>query len=73
VPLANVNLGAADLVEVDKRVGMAQRLIQSGFDPASTLSALSLPKIKHTGVPSTQLQPVAQIDPGSPETVYEVK
>jgi hypothetical protein len=52
---------------------MAQRLIQSGFDPASTLSALSLPKIKHTGVPSTQLQPVAQIDPGSPETVYEVK
>jgi HK97 family phage portal protein len=73
VPLANVNLGAADLVEVDKRVGMAQRLIQSGFDPASTLSALSLPKIKHTGVPSTQLQPVAQIDPTSPETVYEVK
>ena len=73
VPLANVNLGAADLVEVDKRVGMAQRLIQSGFDPASTLLALSLPKIKHTGVPSTQLQPVAQIDPANPEAVYEVK
>lgn len=73
VPLANVNLGAADLVEVDKRVGMAQRLIQSGFDPASTLIALSLPPIEHTGIPSAQLQPIAQIDPADPQSAYEVK
>lgn len=72
VPLANVNLPAADLVETDKKVGMAQRLILSGFEPASTLKALGLPPIAHTGVPSTQLQPVAQIDPGSPQSVYEV-
>ena len=73
VPLANVNLPAADLVETDKKVGMAQRLILSGFEPASTLKALGLPAIAHTGVPSTQLQPVAQIDPANPEAVYEVK
>jgi hypothetical protein len=72
VPLANVNLAAADLVETDKKVGMAQRLILSGFEPASTLSALGLPPIDHTGVPSTQLQPVAQIDPSAPQSVYEV-
>jgi hypothetical protein len=52
---------------------MAQKLILSGFDPAGTLKALNLPSIIHTGVPSTQLQPVAQIDPNNPETVYEVK
>jgi len=73
VPLANVNLAAADLVETDKKVAMAQKLILSGFDPAGTLQALNLPSITHTGVPSTQLQPVAQIDPNNPESVYEVK
>jgi hypothetical protein len=52
---------------------MATRLVQTGFDPASVLSALGLPAITHTGVPSTQLQQVAQIDPTNPETVYEVK
>jgi hypothetical protein len=73
VPLANVNLPAADLVETDKKVSMAQKLVLAGFDPASTLKALNLPAIIHTGVPSTQLQPVAQIDPANPEAVYEVK
>jgi len=73
VPLANVNLPAANLVETDKKVSMAQKLVIAGFDPASTLKALNLPAIIHTGVPSTQLQPVAQIDPANPEAVYEVK
>jgi len=72
VPLANVDLGAASLVETDKRVTMASKLILSGFDPAGVLSALNLPKITHTGVPSVQLQSVAQIDPEAPETVYGV-
>lgn len=70
VPLANVNLSAADLVETDRRVLMAQRLVQVGFDPAATLSAFELPPIAHTGVPSVMLQGVAQIDPVAPETVY---
>jgi hypothetical protein len=52
---------------------MAQRLVFAGYDPAQVLSALELPAIAHTGLPSTQLQPVAQIDPLDPESVYEVK
>jgi HK97 family phage portal protein len=72
VPLANVDLGAASLVETDKRVTMAQKLILSGFDPAGVLSAMNLPAISHTGLPSTQLQAIAQIDPANPESVYEV-
>ena len=72
VPLANVDLGAASLVETDKRVTMAQKLILSGFDPSGVLAALNLPNIDHTGLPSVQLQGIAQIDPADPESVYEV-
>ena len=72
VPLANVDLGAASLVETDKRVTMAQKLILSGFDPSGVLAALNLPNIDHTGLPSVQLQGIAQIDPVNPESVYEV-
>ena len=73
VPLANVDLAAAALVETDRRVLMAQRLVTTGFDPASVLSALGLPPIEHTGVPSVMLQGIAQIDPESPESVYDVQ
>jgi HK97 family phage portal protein len=72
VPLANVDLGAASLVETDKRVTMASKLILAGFNPAGVLAALDLPMIEHTGVPSVQLQGIAQIDPTNPESVYEV-
>lgn len=72
VPLANVNLNAADLVETEKLVVMAQRLVFAGFDPAAVLAALGLPAIDHTGVPSTQLQAVAMIDPVNPGSVYGV-
>jgi len=51
---------------------MAQKLILSGFEPAGVLFALGLPKITHTGLPSTQLQAIAQIDPLDPSSVYEV-
>ena len=61
VPLANVNIDAATLSAESERVAMAQKLILAGFDPAQTMSALGLPAIGHTGVPSTQLQPVSQI------------
>jgi HK97 family phage portal protein len=72
VPLANIDLTQANVVEQDKRVSMATRLVQTGFDPASVLSALGLPAISHTGVPSTQLQQVAQIDAQDPSSVYDV-
>lgn len=70
VPLANVNLSAANIVEIDKKSLMAQRLITIGFDPAETLAMLGLPPILHTGLPSVMLQGVAQIDPENPTSVY---
>ena len=73
VPLANVPIDAADLSATDKRVAMAQKLIVVGFEPASVLQALDLPAMTHTGVPSVQLQGVAQIDPEAPQSVYEAK
>lgn len=72
VPLANIEVNAASLVEMDKKVIMAQRLVVSGFDPASVLAALGLPPMTHTGLPSVQLQGIAQIDPNNPEAVYPV-
>ena len=72
VPLANININAADLVAEDKKVAMAQKLVLSGYDPAEVLAAMGLPEIAHTGLPSTQLQAVAQIDPENPQSVYEV-
>jgi hypothetical protein len=65
VPLANVDLGAASLVETDKRVTMAQKLIESGFDPAGVLASLGLPSIEHLGLPSVQLQMPTAGDPNS--------
>jgi HK97 family phage portal protein len=70
VPLANVDLDATHVIEDEKRVKMAQMLVQVGYSPEETLAALGLPTIPHTGLPSTQLQPVAQIDPADPEAVY---
>lgn len=70
VPLANVNLSAANLTEQTEKVTMAQQLISVGFDPKSVLDSLGLPAMTHTGVPSVQLQAVAQIDPNAPESVY---
>ena len=73
VPLANINLAQSGVVEQDKKVSMAAKLIQTGFEPEAVLQALGLPPIAHTGVPSGQLQQVASIDAESPDTVYEVK
>ena len=73
VPLANINIEGADLVAEEKRVRMAQVLVLSGYDPAEALVAVGLDPIKHTGLASTQLQPVAQVDPTNPGAVYEVE
>ena len=71
VPLANVNIEASRLNEQDKRVAMASKLVQIGFDPAEVLSAMDLPAIDHTGVPSVQLQNLANLDPEDPQSLYE--
>lgn len=71
VPLANINVQAADLSAQQVRVRMARELVMVGYDPAETLAAFGLPAIPHTGVPSTQLQPLAQLDPTDPTSLYE--
>lgn len=73
VPLANVNISAANLTEETERVAMATRLIQVGFDPADVLAKLGLPAMEHTGLPSVQLQPTSQINPENPDDEYEVE
>jgi len=60
VPLANVNIDAADLTAITARVEMAQRLIQVGFDPTDTMAKLDLPNITHSGKDSVQLQQEGQ-------------
>lgn len=72
VPLANVNLNAADLKAMRERVAMVRELVFSGFSPEQALAAMGLPEIAHTGVPSTQLQPLASLDPLDPKSAYEV-
>lgn len=73
VPLANIDIASANVVETDRKTLMAQRLILAGFEPADVLAQLGLPPIKHTGLPSTQLQPVNGIDPTDPLAAYPVE
>lgn len=61
VPLSHVDLAAANIVETDRRIMMAVRLINVGFDPVSVLTALELPSVEHSGLPSVQLQALPQI------------
>ena len=72
VPLANIALADTETITNEKKIYMVSQLVQSGFSPAEVLAALGLPEIAHTGLPSVQLQGVAQIDPTDPEAVYEV-
>jgi HK97 family phage portal protein len=46
VPLTNVNLSAAEIVEQEKNVAMAVELINAGADPEETLAAFGLPPIE---------------------------
>jgi HK97 family phage portal protein len=57
VPLANIAVDSAGIVEERERVEMAAKLVQSGYDPGAVLSALGLPAIAHSGLASNQLQP----------------
>lgn len=70
VPLANIALADTEVITLEKRVKMVQQLVISGFTPSEALTAVGLADISHTGLPSTQLQPIAQIDPEAPQTVY---
>jgi HK97 family phage portal protein len=71
VPLANVNLDESTVKAQRERILMVRDLVLAGYNPADVLTSLGLPPIGHTGLPSTQLQPVSQIDPENPQSVYE--
>lgn len=71
VPLANVAIDESHVKAQSERVKMAQALVQVGYSPTEVLSALDLPDIGHTGLPSVQLQGVAQVDPEDPDAQYK--
>ena len=71
VPLASVNIDAATLSGDKERVQMAQMLVTVGYDPASVAAMLGI-DVAHTGLPSSQLQQIAQIDPTNPSGAYPV-
>lgn len=71
VALANVNLGAANIVELEKRVDMVARLVQVGYSPAAAVAAVGLPPIEHSGLPTVQLQNAAQIAESEADTAAE--
>lgn len=73
VPLQNIDATDAKDVGLKLRTEIAASLIQVGFDPAAVTKAVGLPDMKHTGLPSSQLQQISTIDPANPESVYEVK
>jgi HK97 family phage portal protein len=73
VPLQNIDAEDAKDVGLKLRTEIAAALIQVGFDPASVTQAVGLPDMKHTGLPSSQLQQISTIDPENPEAIYEVK
>ena len=55
-----MNLGAANIVELEKRVDMAARLVQVGYTPRAAAQVVGLPEIEHTGLPTVQLQNATQ-------------
>ena len=71
VPLANVSIAESGIRAQGELVKMAQSLVMVGFQPAEVMKALGLPEIAHTGLPSVQLQGVAQVDPENPDAAYK--
>ncbi len=72
VPLANVNLAAAYLVEEQEKVKMVKALIDAGFEPNAVLQSFGMNQIEHTGVPTVQVQNIAQMNPEDPKSMYGV-
>jgi len=71
VPLANVNIADSTVKADMERVRMVQSLVYAGFTPEQVLKVMGLDPMDHTGLPSVQLQGVAQVDPENPDSVYK--
>lgn len=64
VPLANINVSAADLSEMEIKVKMAETLVKAGYDPEAVLAELGLPAMPYVGTPSAA---PAMEEPEEPE------
>jgi HK97 family phage portal protein len=73
VPLQNIDAADAKDVGLNLRADIVSKLVQVGFDPEEVLKAVEMVPIAHTGVPSSQLQPISQIDPNDPSAAYDVR
>jgi HK97 family phage portal protein len=73
VPLQNIDATDAKDVGLNLRADIVSKLVQVGFDPEEVLKAVEMVPISHTGVPSSQLQPISQIDPNDPAAAYDVR
>jgi HK97 family phage portal protein len=73
VPLQNIDAADAKDVGLNLRADIVSKLVQVGFDPEEVLKAVEMVPIAHTGLPSSQLQPISQIDPANPSAVYDVR
>jgi len=71
VPLANVNLSESGVRAQREKVQMVRDLVFAGFSPAEAMEMIGLPPVAHTGLPSVQLQGVAQVNPDNPDEVYK--
>ena len=71
VPLANVNLSESGVRAQREKVQMVRDLVFAGFSPGEAMEMVGLPPVAHTGLPSVQLQGVAQVDPENPDSVYK--
>jgi HK97 family phage portal protein len=71
VPLANVNLSESGVRAQREKVGMVRDLVFAGFSPAEAMEMVGLPPVAHTGLPSVQLQGVAQVNPEDPDAAYK--
>lgn len=72
VPLQNIDASDAKDVGLQLRTEIAAKLVQVGFDPAEVLKVVGIDPMKHTGLPSSQLQQIATVAPENPQSAYEV-
>jgi len=66
-----VNLTESGVKAQREKVQMVRDLVFAGFDPGEAMAMIGLPPVGHTGLPSVQLQGVAQVKPEDPDSVYK--
>lgn len=57
VPLQNVPVSDAEVITLEHKAKIIHSLITAGYTPESAAQVVGLPGLRHTGLPSVQLQP----------------